>query len=160
MCVCIYIYIYVCVCMSKNVYVHVYMSQIPPSPRKKKNEKKRNNQLVFGNLWEVFPGSKKNFSPMLTGFPHEPSQARLMHRVSSVPPIGNTETPGLLDTDCRSHGKPYQPCKQLGKPSDWGDQRTQLGHSNGLGQLGKIEGRSCWMLLPVRNIYICMRVKI
>ena len=49
--------------MSKNVYVHVYMSQIPPSPRKKKNETKRNNQLVFWNLWEVFPGSNKKLLP-------------------------------------------------------------------------------------------------
>ena len=144
--------------VKKRVCACIYVPNPTLTPEKKKKKKrkkkKETNSWSLGIFGKWFLVAKKNFSPMLTGFPHEPSQARLMHRVSSVLPIGNTEIPGLLDTDCRSHGKPYQPCKQLGKPSDWSDQRTQLGHSNGLGQLGKIEGRSCWMLLPVRNMYV------
>ena len=152
--VCIYIYICICVCVCKYMCMCMYICPKSHPHPPKKTEKKKQSAGLWESLGSVSFAciGKKNFSPMLTGFPHEPSQARLMHRVSSVP-LKKTEIPGLLDTDCRSHGKPYQPCKQLGKPSDWSDQRTQLGHSNGLGQLGKIEERSSWMLLPVRNMF-------
>ena len=113
---------------------------------KRKLKKKKQS----AGLWEVFPslgkGKKTSASPQcLPAFPmkfkcwaqkrYAHSSPTSLHRFN-LPFLpkrvgkknNTTETPGLLDTGCRSHGKPYQPCKQntwkkcpgTGDPEDWG----------------------------------------